>query len=301
MKKAKTYERKIKKLLSGMKKAVKVELPEDDECIAIILEAILMADGTDSNHANRSISTFTSMFVDFNELRVAPEREIADCIDKNVSDRHAKAAIISVVLNAIFTASSTLDISNIRQKSNRDIRRCLRELGFPNFAEAYVARFIFDIHAIPVDQSLLEVLDMNEMIYPGSAIDDTQSFLERVIVQKNNIAAHEFFRQYIAKNAVALGKKRKADAKRLAQEQAELEAKQEAKRLAEEEKKRKAEERQAALAAKKKAKAAKQAKKKAAAKRKTAAKKAGTKKKVAKKKTKKTVKKAAKKTKTKKK
>ena len=288
-----------------MKKVVKSELPEESEYITVILEAILMADGADSKHVNQSISTFTDVFVDFNELRAAPEKEIADCIDKNVPDRHHKATNISVVLNAIFITSNTLNISYIRQKSNRDIRRHLRELGLANFAEACVARLIFDIHTVPVDQTLLEVLDMNGIIYPGSGIDDTQSFLERIIPQKNAIAAHEFFREYIAKNASALDRKRKEDAKRLAAEKAQREAKQEAKRLVEEEKKRKADERKAAREAKekakKKAKTAKAAKKKRAAAKKTATKKKVTKKKTkAKSATKKTTKKAAKKTKVKK-
>ena len=296
-----------------MKKAVKYEPPEEGEYIAIVLEAILIADRAVLKHVNRSISTFTEVFVDFNELRAAPVKEISDCIEKTVPERHRKAATISVVLNAIFTASNTLDLSYIRQKSNRDIRRYLRELGLGNFAEAYVARLIFDIHSVPVDQTLLEVLGMNGMIYPGSEIDDTQSFLERIIPQKNNIAANEFFREYIEKNASALDKKRKEDAKRLAAEKAEREAKEEAKRLAEEEKKRKAEERKAARDAKekarKKAKAAKVAKKKAAAKKaatkkKTVKKKTkakSTTKKTTKKPTKKSTKKAAKKTGTKKK
>lgn len=303
MKNAKTYERKIKKLLSGMKKAAPVELPEDGECIAIILEAILLADGTDPRHANRSISNFTSVFVDFNELRVAPEKEIAECIDKNVPNGVAKAAAISVVLNAIFTASNTLDVAYIRAKSNRDIRRYLQELGLANFAEAYVARFVFDVHAIPVDRTLTEVLDMNEMIYPGSATDDTQGFLERVIPQKNNVAAHKFFRQYITKNAAALTARRKAEAKRLAAEQAKQRAEEEAKKSAEAEKKRKAEERQAAIAAKaaNKAKAAKKAAKKTTKKKtiRKAAKK--TVKKTVRKAVKKAVRKTAKKTKAKKK
>ncbi|MCK5113583.1 MAG: hypothetical protein KAR11_02325 [Phycisphaerae bacterium] len=304
MKNAKLYERKIKKLLSGMKKTVKVELADESESIAVILESVLLGDGTDIKHVNKSISTFTNVFVDFNELRAAPEKEISDCFDKNVTEQHEKATTISVVLNAIFTISNTLDVAYIREKSNRDIRRHLRELGFPNFAEALVARRIFDIHAVPIDKSLLEVLEMNEMIHPGADIDDTQSFLERIVLQKHDMAAHEFFRGYIAQNATALEKKRKEDAKRLAVEQAEREAKAEAKRLADEEKQRKADERQAAREAKEQEKAEKAAaKKKEAAKKKKAAERAKAKaakkktvKKVAKKTTKKTVKKAAKKT-----
>ena len=293
MKDAKKYEKKIKKLLGGAKKkaASKAESPEPQDWPKILIESILLAEATEKDVA-RAMAAFRKEYVDFNELRAAQPKEIIECIGDDYPDVTDKALSLIGVLGGIFTRVSTVSMEYIAEMSKRDIRRHLRELGLGPFAEAMVSIQCFGIHAIPVDDNLFETLQMNEMVHPASHAADTQSFLERIIAQKNGLASHEFFRDYVVKNIKALTKIRKeAAVKKAAEEAAAKKAAEEAaaKKAAEEAAAKKAAEEAAARKAAEEKEAAKKAKAEARAKK---AKKA--KKKTVKKAAKKVVKKAAK-------
>lgn len=277
MKDARTYERKVKKLLSGSKKSDPPSPDTPEEILRQIIEAVFLADASDSD-VLKAMTAVQGEFVDFNELRVAPEKDILECIGKDHPRGRAKVAVLHAVLNGLYERANCLSADYLTEMSKREIRRHLRELGMPPFSEALTAMVCYGVHAIPVDDSLFEVLQMNECVHESSDVADTQAFLERVIAQKDGYTAHVFFRRYVARHAKALEKKRKEDAERQAAEE-------EAKRKAEEEKARKTAEAAAkkaqAEAEKEARKAAKEAEKLA----KTAAKKKAAKKKAAKKKT----------------
>ncbi|HDY64844.1 MAG TPA: hypothetical protein ENH84_01255 [Phycisphaerae bacterium] len=263
MKDAKTYERKIRKLLRGAKKKppAKSTTPAGDD-IQTLIESILLTDAT-KRDVEKAIDAIGKEFVDFNELRAAPEKDIIECLGKNYPQVRDKAHTLSTVLNGIFNRSCGLTIAYMQNMSKREVRRHLRELGAPPAAEALVSQVLFGIHAISIGQSLFETLQMNDLVHAESSVEDTQSFLERIIVQKNAATAHAFFRSYVVKHAKALEKKRKADAERRAAEEA-------AARKAAEEAERKAERKAAETAAREaKKKAAERARKKTKAGKKT--------------------------------
>jgi hypothetical protein len=258
MKDAKNYERKLKKLLRQAKK--KPSRPpisaSSDGRIRAVIEAILLADATPRD-LDKAIGVMEKEFVDFNELRVAPEKEILECIGREHPEGRIKALTLATVLNSIYERSNRLSLEFMDQVPKRDVRRRLREFGLPPFAEALLSMVCFDVHAIPVDASLLEVLQMNHLIPEDAALEETQVFLERIISPRDGLAAHEFFRGYISQHAKALAKKRKADAERRAAEE-------EARRKAEEEARRKAEEAAARKALKEAERQARQAQREAA-------------------------------------
>lgn len=301
MKDARTYERKVKKLLRGAKKTVKppsADMPE--EVLLRIIESVFLADATDGE-VTKALAAIQKEFVDYNELRVAPEKDVLECIGKEHPRGRDKVTVLHSVLNGIHERANRLNTEYIAEMTKREIRRHLRELSMPPFSEALTAMTCFGVHAIPVDDALFEVLQMNKCVHDSSDVHDTQAFLERIVAQKDGYVAHVFFRQYVARNAKALEKKRKADAERIAaEEEARRKAEEEKARQAAEaaEKKAKIEAEKAAKRAEKEAEKARQAAEKAA--KKKAAKKKTAKKKSAKKTTKKTVKKQSVKAKTKK-
>ncbi|HDY65304.1 MAG TPA: hypothetical protein ENH84_03605 [Phycisphaerae bacterium] len=252
MKDAKTYERGIRKLLMGAKKnPPPMTTPPGDNGIQVLIESILLADAT-KRDVEKAVDAIGKEFVDFNEFRVAPQKEIIECLGKDYPEVRDKAHTLVTVLNGVFNRSGGMTITYMQDMSKRETRRHLRELGAPPFAEALVSQSFFGVHAIPVDQSLFDVLQMNNLLHAASDIEDTQSFLERIIVQKNGPAAHAFFRDYVARNATALEKKRKADAKqKAAEEEAARKAAEKAERRAAKEEARKAEIKAAKLAKKK--------------------------------------------------
>ena len=295
MKDAKKYEKAIKKLISSMGKTKPPQIRED-QWLRTLVNALLEEDATDSM-TKKAMSSLEKEFVDFNELRVAPSRDIHDCLGKDFPDYRRKVQSLLDITNAIFDRFNVLDMRPLAAIKNRkDMKRYLREGGLSSYAEAVVSCTIFDMPSVPVDETLVDILKMQNLVHPSTCIDDTRSFLERIISQPYRYAAYRFFRKYCDNHRKALAHKREEDA-RIAAEAAAKEAARIEEELIKEEQKK------AAAAAKKKAKAKKKAVKKAAAKKKAAAakKKAKAKKKAVKKAAakKKTVKKAVAKKKTK--
>jgi len=207
MKNATKYQKKIKQFLSGVRKSA-TPPPADEDPFAVMVKAILAADAP--KQADKAFDTLDKEYVDLNELRVSPVKEIVDTLGRDFPDARRKAEEITSVMNAIFTSRNNLKLDYVEKMPKRDLRRHLHELGLSPFAAASMMMRLFGGHAIPVDQGLVDCLELDGYIEPGSTIEDVQAFLERIILQKQALAAHEFFREYVAKNEKMLTKKRKA-------------------------------------------------------------------------------------------
>ena len=301
MKNASAYEKKIDKILRGMKTVSVPTPPKGLDAVALMIESILQADAS-KKQAKTAMNSIAREYLDFNELRVSPVKDLVDCIGRNYPGVRTKTKVILDALKGIFSRTYNVTLDHMADLTKKDLRRHLDEIGLDSYSSACVNMFIFGGHAIPVDESLAEVLQMNEDVHPESDLADVQSFLTRIITQKKGPSAHEAFRQYVTKHAKALDKKRKIEQKARekaeAEAQARAEARAAAKAVREAAAKARAEAKAAALAEKEaeKKKAARAAARKKAAKKtvKKAPKKAV--KKTAKKTVKKAVKKVVKKT-----
>jgi len=231
MKNATKYQKKIKKFLSGMgKAAAPPPAPEADE-IRVMVDAIVSADAP--KLSAKAMEALDAEFVDFNELRVAPLKDVVDTLGRDFPDARRKAEEISTVLNALFNRRNYVTLDHVDKMSKRELRRHLAELGLSPYAAGIMMLEVFAGHAVPVDHSLALCLEADGYVEPGSSIEEIQAFLERIILQKHARAAHEFFRAYIVKNARMLTRKRKAEAEKAAAKAAAAEAKAEAEARAE--------------------------------------------------------------------
>ncbi len=213
MKDAKDYERKVRKLLAQAPPAAKGKESdaEGKDPLRVLIESILQTDTSDKRAAS-AITVLEEEFVDFNELRAAPVKDIVDCIGRDMPDVRIKAENLVATLNAIFTKQSQLSLEYLDKLTKKDLRRHLGELGLDHYAAARLTLLCFSGHAVPVDGSLTEVMVMNDLAAPNSTIDDVQKFMERIVPQKNDLAAHKFLRSFVEKNAKALEKKRHDEA-----------------------------------------------------------------------------------------
>jgi endonuclease III len=208
MKNATAYEKKIRKLLASMPKKSVPEAPKELEAFTLLLEGILGAD-VPRKAAAGVLNELHTEFVDYNELRVAPVKDITDCMPREFWGAREKAESIVRSLNAIFDRSSRMTMEHLEKMPKRDLRKYLGEVGLSTYAAALVTLVVFGGHAVPVDQALVDALEIEELVHPGSTVDDVQGFLERVIGQKEDYAAHEFFRDFVEKNYKAVLKKLK--------------------------------------------------------------------------------------------
>ena len=203
MKNAKTYEKKVKKLLAGLSKLKAEPIPLAPQPVRAMVLGVLEADAPTAD-AQRALEALENEFVDYNELRVAPAKDVVECIGRDYPCAWNKAYAITGALHRIFGRASQVQLDYAAEMGKRDLRRHLVEIGLDPYASAYTLMVCFGGHAIPVDQALVDCLEMQEYIHPGSDVSDVQGFLERIIAQKYGLAAHQFLRQYLAQNAQEL-------------------------------------------------------------------------------------------------
>jgi hypothetical protein len=224
MKNATRHQKNLKKFLSGIDKSAAVP-PADADPIRAMIDAILAADAP--KQSAKALEALEKEFVDFNELRVAPVKDIVDTLGRDFPDARRKGEETTTVLNAIFNRRNNLVLDYVEKMSKRDARRHLGELGLSPYAAGVMMLQVFGGHAVPVDQGLVDCLEADGCVGPGGSVEEVQALLERIILQKQAWSAHEFFRDYVAKNAKMLAKKRKSDAAK-AEAQAAVEAQAEA-------------------------------------------------------------------------
>lgn len=259
MKNSAVYARKVKRLLAGATRAA----GEPDEPVDVIrlLVVSIMAEDATAKQAAAALQDLDEEYVDVNELRVSPLKDIVECVGRSFPGSRAKAEAVTHALNVVFRHSNTLSLDHLAKKTKREVRRLLREkYGLSAYAESVLTLYGFDGHAIPVDRLLLEALKLDGRIHPDSDLPDLQGFLERIIANKDARASHEALRSYASKMggrvARELGRRARAEAKAVAAAEAKAKAEAEAKAAAAAEAKAKAEAR-AAARAKAKAKKAK--------------------------------------------
>ncbi len=195
MKNAKQYEKKVKKLLGKLSPAKPDDAFEDP--VEILVQATLEADASPAS-ARKAYKELTAEFVDLNEVRVAPTKEIIECLGKDFPRAREKSEQLVKALGRLYEKTFDVSLTHLAEMPKRQLRRCLSELGLTTYSEARVSLSCFDAHAVPVDTSLVESLKMENLIHPDSDEPDVQGFLERIISHKDAWAAHESFRKFVA-------------------------------------------------------------------------------------------------------
>ena len=244
MKDSAQYEEKIKSLVA--QRAREAPARRTDR-IALLVEGI-MAEDTTPAKASSAMSALTEEFVDFNELRVSPIRDVVELLGEEFPGVRAKANAVTGALQVIFDHANSLCLDYLAKMTKREVRSVLREkIGLSPYAESVLTLFGFGGHAIPVDNLLMEALKLDGYIHPDSDLPDLQGFLERIAPGKDAMSWHEALRDYAAGAASKVAKERtrrqrkaKAKAKAKADAEAKVKAKAEAKAKAKAEAKVKA-------------------------------------------------------------
>ncbi len=227
MKDSAQYEEKIKSLVA--QRAREAPARRTDR-IALLVEGI-MAEDTTPAKASSAMSVLTEEFVDFNELRVSPIRDIVEVLGENFPGVRAKANAVTGALQVIFDHANSLSLDYLAKMTKREVRSVLREkIGLSPYAESVLTLFGFGGHAIPVDNLLLEALKLDGYIHPDSDLPDLQGFLERIAPGKDAMSWHEALRDYAAGAAAKVARERarrqrKAEAKAKAKAEAKAKAK----------------------------------------------------------------------------
>jgi endonuclease III len=198
MKSATKHAEELRSLFKRLLKEHKPAPRERQEPLKALVRAAMSYDMPDTR-AEEAMRAIDKEFVDLNEFRVATDLEIQELLGSRYPLIERRVAMITLSLNAIFEKEHTLNLDRLGTISKRDARQFLRDLiaeGHP-FVEAYVMLFSFDGHTVPVDEQMLEYLTSEEVLEPGTNLEDAQKFLE------HHVKAEECYDFYTVVRAAA--------------------------------------------------------------------------------------------------
>ena len=171
-----------------------------------MMRAVLEQD-TSVRHAEDALKRLDAEYVDLNELRISPLKDLVDCLGRRFIGARYKAEMLTTALNMMFDRANSLSLDYLADKPKREIRRALLEdLHLSHYAEALVALYGFGGHAVPVDFLLAEALRHGGYVHPQAEVADIQGFLERLVLSKDAIAVHDALRQFALQHAAKLEK-----------------------------------------------------------------------------------------------
>lgn len=120
-------------------------------------------------------------FVDLNELRVCSHEEFVAALAGHpaAADR---AARLRACLADVYRREHAMSLGVLREAPKREARHYLESLdGVPRAVAARVAHEMLDIHAVPVDDRLRDMLEAEGLIDEGTTAEHAATELERAI------------------------------------------------------------------------------------------------------------------------
>ncbi len=203
MKNSTTYAKKLRKLLTGLKKGT--QPLSDDQAARPPLELLVLSalrENASLEDALKAMKSFSGEFVDFNELRVAPTKDVVELLPGGMIGPRERALAVTRGLHGLFDQGNRLDFEHVEGMGKRELRTHLREsMGLSSFSEAYLMLYLFDTHAVPTDARLAQRLRDEGLVDAGATDDEVRSLLQRVVTAKNGAVAFELLAAYAASPA----------------------------------------------------------------------------------------------------
>ena len=127
-----------------------------------LLEELIYAicrEGSTPADADTAYARLRKSFIDWNEVRVSTVQEVGDVL-RPLSGSGTRGKRIIALLQEVFEATYTFDMSEIAKKGLKDTARKLRfyKGSVDDYAVAWVMQRTLGGHAIPLDEPTLRVL-----------------------------------------------------------------------------------------------------------------------------------------------
>lgn len=200
---------KIKSLLTSLRKRLKPPAPPEGlEPLEVLTLSILRRNATLAE-ALDALRRLHEEFVDFNEMRVAPPKDIVDLLAKNLPDARTKAEQLTQTLNRVYDHGNALDLEHMAEMGKRELREHLRgALLLDEYAEAYMMSHLFDSPVLPVDERLVGKLKGEGYLCEGATVAQARDLLEQAVGARGRLEACELLSQFAAEpvKASATGK-----------------------------------------------------------------------------------------------
>jgi len=130
--------------------------------------------------ADQAMKRISSAVVDFNELRVCLQHEIAALLGERYPLVEERSRRIRLGLHAIYLREHAVSLEHLWKANKREAKKYLDSLdSVPPFVSARVQLLTLGGHAMPLDQQLLDRLVEEEIFAEETEIGKAGSILER--------------------------------------------------------------------------------------------------------------------------
>ncbi|MDG2200679.1 MAG: hypothetical protein P8K80_05815 [Phycisphaerales bacterium] len=197
MKNSSKHAKKLSTLLRKLTMGKPRKEPEGDDLVGVLVYSFLLWEST-SSRATASYGKLLSSMEDYNELRVSMPNEIIEMIGDTTEHADERASRLRASLNAIYLREHDVTLDAVVQQKKAEIRDYIESLdGIVPFVSARVLSRCFDVHAIPVDDQLLVLLEEAEVIEPDCSADDVSKWLTRQIGAEQGEGAQSRFQGWV--------------------------------------------------------------------------------------------------------
>ncbi|MCA9290702.1 MAG: hypothetical protein KDA25_06215, partial [Phycisphaerales bacterium] len=189
-----------KNLAALVKKIGKVDppaFPDADDPVAVLVQSLLLWQST-TTRAIDAYGRIRAQVYDFNELRVGLPYETAELLGTDDPHHDRRARTIRQVLHAVYEHEHDVSLDRLKALGKRDVRKYVEGLdGIPPYVAARLMLVSFGVHAMPVDEPLLDALVAAGAADADSAIDDYAGWLSRQIKSSAGVATHHALQAHV--------------------------------------------------------------------------------------------------------
>ncbi len=180
--------------------------PNAVDPVALLISSFLMYDAP-SHMAEAAMQKIRSATVDFNEFRVSLVSEMVHVIGVRYPRAEERCKALRRVLYDIFKHHHKVDLAHLEGRSKRDVRLYLENLdGMIAYVSNRVCLLKYGIHAMPVDQTVHEILVEEGALEPTVSLADAAGVLERHVRAEHGLGAYSALQAAADKRHASGGK-----------------------------------------------------------------------------------------------
>ncbi|MEX0774075.1 MAG: hypothetical protein WD042_00025 [Phycisphaeraceae bacterium] len=197
MKNAATHAKRFDSLIKPVRKQVP-ELPAAPGADPVTQLVIGFLEWNASRAAaETALAKLMHVLVDNNDLRVSHPHEVIALIGERYPRADERAARLHDVLQSIFDRQHLVSLDTLKDKSKKDVRAYLDSLpGIVPYVSAQTALLGFGVHAIPVDDAMLALLEDQGAVEEGATVIEAESFLEKHVKAGEAVEVHHAMRAW---------------------------------------------------------------------------------------------------------
>ncbi|MDA0803954.1 MAG: hypothetical protein O2819_09450 [Planctomycetota bacterium] len=161
------------------KRAEAKEEPLSSDPVALLVHSALL-ENSSRHAADLALQRIRDRTVDLNEYRVCIPQEASVILGARTPKAVDRAIAIRRMLYDIFRRNHGLHLDHLKEASKRDIRAALDTLdGVSPFVAARVALLSYEVHVMPVDQSMHDALVSVGFIDQEMTLPELAGHMER--------------------------------------------------------------------------------------------------------------------------